>query len=290
MFGFKSLQNTPMQPSKKAFPDVTLLITHYNRSLSLNRLLKSFFERKIFFGNIVVSDDGSSPEHLVALYNLKTVFNFELVCTPINKGLGNNINKGQDAVNTPFTLYVQEDFVPKHDFIQVFSEGLNIMQTDAQIDIIRFYSYFPYPYIKPYKNNFEEMIFHSSPRYANHLKFYLYSDHPHLRRSNFLQKFGRYPEGIKGDATEFGMAISVLKNKGRALLYKPFSSVFDQLNSADEPSTMVRNHWRQKKTPAVIILRTIYLPYRLLKNTWQYFMHKKNSCLHHYTPKISPFL
>ena len=34
--------------------------------------------------------------------------------------------------------------------------------------------------------------------YPGYKKFYAYSDHPHLRRSNFLEKFGRYSENTKG--------------------------------------------------------------------------------------------
>src|SRR5690554_1095320 len=92
------------------FEDVTLLITHYNRSRSLERLLRAFQDLGFQFGGIVVSDDGSRPEHLERLHLLKEAFNFNLVTTPKNRGLGNNINKGQDAVTTPYTLYVQEDF------------------------------------------------------------------------------------------------------------------------------------------------------------------------------------
>jgi hypothetical protein len=46
------------------FPDTTLLITHYNRSGSLERLLATFESLGCRFADIVVSDDGSKPEHL----------------------------------------------------------------------------------------------------------------------------------------------------------------------------------------------------------------------------------
>ena len=256
------------------FPYVTLLVTHYNRSQSLERLLPAFQKQNIRFGDMVVSDDGSQPEHQHALQKLQQQYAFRLVTTPKNRGLGHNINKGQEAVTTPYTLYVQEDFVPKPAFKKAFNDALNIMQNQPGIDIIRFYAYFNYPYTKPFANGFSEMIFHPAPWYANHLKFYLYSDHPHLRRSNFLQKFGRYPEGIKGDATEFSMALSLLKKGARGLLYNSFTDVFDQANSSAEPSTMERSQWRQRTNPAVLALRRLYLPLRLLKNTWQYLTFK----------------
>ena len=45
------------------FPQITLLITHYNRSSSLERLLSTVKMLGLSFGDIVVSDDGSKPEH-----------------------------------------------------------------------------------------------------------------------------------------------------------------------------------------------------------------------------------
>ncbi len=257
-----------------AFPDVTLLVTHYNRSGSLDRLLSAFRDLNVKFGAIVVSDDGSRPEHRQKLNDLSTQFGFELVSAEKNKGLGNNINKGQDAVKTPYTLYVQEDFVPKPGFSQSFSDALSILRDEQDVDIIRFYAYFKYPYTRPFGKGFSEMLFSPMPWYSDHLKFYLYSDHPHLRRSDFFEKFGRYPEGIKGDDTEFTMCLSFLKRKARGLIYDRFNDVFDQKNSADEPSTMLRSDWRQKKNPLILVLRALYLKYRFAKNTVQFILHK----------------
>ena len=92
-----------------------------------------------------------------------------------------------------YTLYVQEDFEPAADFALRFTDAVNIMQEKPGLDMIRFYAYFKYPYLKPYRNGFSEMQFKWwLPGYK---KFYYYSDHPHLRKSNFFEKFGRYPEG-----------------------------------------------------------------------------------------------
>ncbi|WP_254560891.1 glycosyltransferase family 2 protein [Dyadobacter diqingensis] len=250
---------------KHIYPDTTLLITHYNRSESLERLLTSFEKLNCTFAGIVVSDDGSRPEHLSKVQALTGRFNFELVTTPVNKGLGNNINKGQDAVKSPYTLYVQEDFEPADIFPAHFEDALTFMREDSKWDIVRFYAYFTYPNLKPFKKGFSEMVY--SFWDMNHLKFYYYSDHPHLRRSNFFEKFGRYPEGIKGDLTEYKMAISFLQNKGKGLFYNEFTKLFYQKNSSDEPSTMERPDWRLSKNLAVQLMRQGYLRYRWLKNT-----------------------
>ncbi|RZK35564.1 MAG: glycosyltransferase, partial [Hymenobacter sp.] len=111
-----------------SFGEVTLLITHYNRSSSLERLLRTFNDIGCNFGSIIISDDGSQPEHLKKVQELQSIYNFMLLTTPENKGLGNNINKGQDAVTTLYTLYVQEDFVPKASFSVHFTDALTFMQ------------------------------------------------------------------------------------------------------------------------------------------------------------------
>jgi len=254
------------------FPDVTLLITHYDRSLSLERLLSSFNRLNCSFGNIVVSDDGSKPEHVSKLKELQKHFAFNLITTPSNKGLGNNINKGQDAVTTPYTLYVQEDFEPTDIFPAHFEDALSFLNADQTIDIARFYAYFSYPNLKPYGKGFSQMLY--SFWDPNHLKFYYYSDHPHLRRSNFFDKFGRYPEGIKGDLTEYKMALSFIHKKGKGLFYNEFTKLFYQKNSAAEPSKMERANWREGKNPVIGILRSLYLPLRWLKNSADLYFFK----------------
>jgi len=263
-----------MDVNVNVFPEVTLLITHFNRSLSLERLLQTFNRQGFVFGGIVVSDDGSKPEHLSKLKELQNVFHYNLVTTPQNKGLGNNINKGQDAVTTPYTLYVQEDFEPKPAFAVNFKNALAYMQADASLDIARFYAYFSYPYIKPYGKGFVEMIFKPALWANNHLKFYVYSDHPHLRRTTFFQKFGRYAEGVKGDITEYRMAKSFIQHKGKGLFFKNFNDLFYQKNSSDEPSTMNRAGWRESKNPLALVARFLYLQVKLVRWTYD-VLYKK---------------
>lgn len=260
-----------MHNNTYSFEDIALLITVYNRSSSLSRLLDAFHNLGIHFGEIIVSDDCSAIQHQDNMELLQQRYPFKLIKTPINKGLANNINKGQDAVSKPFTLYVQEDFIPQHVFIKNLENALKVIKKDDSIDTIRFYGYFPYPYTKPYDENFDEMIFKNSMLYWNHLKFYVYSDHPHLRRSDFLNKFGKYQEGIQMDKTEFQMALSFIKNKGKGLLSKDIYESFEQKNSPDEPSTVNRKSWRESKSLPILAMRKVFLIYRFMKNTYQLY-------------------
>lgn len=238
------------------FDTVTLLVTHYNRSQSLERLLSTMQKLDCRFADIVVSDDGSLKEHLDAVYALKETYRFKLITTPVNKGLGNNINKGQDAVKSEYTLYVQEDFVPQAIFPENFENALSFMQEREDLDLIRLHAYGKYPYLKPYKNGYSEMIFKLwLPGYK---KFSYYSDHPHLRRSNFFDKFGRYAEGLKGDPTEFKMMISFLKKGGKSLVFDDYQGLFKHTNPEEEPSTMKRNIWRESNNPLIGVMRHTY--------------------------------
>lgn len=251
------------------YPGVTLLITHYNRSGSLERLLANFRKLNCFFDDIVVSDDGSKPEHVEKIKALHSTYTFRLITTPKNRGLGNNINKGQDAITTPYTLYVQEDFVPLETFPPKLLDALQFMNDRPKLDMVRFYAYFKYPYLKPLKNGFSEMRF--KIWYPGYKKFYMYSDHPHLRRSNFLEKFGRYPEGVNVEKSEYGMMMSFLKNKGTSLFYDEHKSLLDQVNSSAEPSTFKRNYWRESNNIFITAARHMF---RHLKFNYNYIKAK----------------
>lgn len=250
------------------FQDVSLLITTYNRSRSLERLLETFRDLQISFAEIVVSDDASRPEHLNHIRELKQKYGFRLMEARENGGLAANMNKGQAAAVQPYILYVQEDFEPLPGCEQHIGDALELMREDPDIDIARFYAYFAYPYTQPYKKGFSKMIFKPSPLAANHIKFYVYSDHPHLRRSNFEEKFGKFRLGIGSDRAEFEMALSFIKNGGKGIFYDKFNTVFEQRNSAEEPSTIGRASWRSSKSPLLLMVRAVYLRFKLLKWTW----------------------
>lgn len=249
--------------SEYFFPGVTLLITHYNRSSSLERLLHTFRELGCRFEEIVVADDCSKAEHRERLKALQPIYNFRLVTGEKNKGFPGNINQGQDAVKTPYTLYVQEDFVPLEGCAPHLADALQIMNERPDIDYIRFWSFYRYPSLKPFGKGFSETYY--SPWNLSHYKFFMYSDNPHLRRSTFLQKFGRYQEQIDGNLSEYRMSVSFMQKKGKGLFYNEYDKLFDHRNSADEPSSFDRASWRSSQSPIFKLLRWGYLRYKWLK-------------------------
>lgn len=258
--------------SRQHFDDVTLLITHFNRSESLRRLLETLSKCKVSFSEIIVSDGGSRIEHLGRVVEMQKELSFTLLTTETNKGLGNSINVGQDAARTPYILYIQEDFVPKFALIEAIKNGLAIMQQDNSWDIVRFYAFpwAPFPYLKPYKQGFSELIFTLAPWYLNHNKFYAYSDHPHLKRRSFPEKFGRYVETLNGDVTEMSMCRSFLKNGGKALYFTDFKSLFEHSNSNLEPGLIRPQNKKNKRYADIAPLYWVYLKYKVLKETFRY--------------------
>lgn len=252
---------------KFSFRHTTLLITHYNRPNSLERLLAKLQQLECEFEDIVVSDDASSVVNQRKLAALQKKFKFNLVTTPVNKGLGNCLNKGQDAVKTPYTLYIQEDFEPSALFPQKMEHALEIMEQREDIDYVRFWSHYRFPALQPYNHGFSEMVY--APWKLNHLNFFMYSDNPHLRRSNFLEKFGRYDEGLVGDITEHRMCIRFIQKNGKGLFYDRYDTLFEHKQVDGEPSTFERAGWRQSRNPLFLLLRAAYLKYKCLKCLWQ---------------------
>lgn len=253
------------------FQDVTLLITNYNRSLSLENLLRTLEELECSFAEIIVTDDGSEAKHLDRIKKLQQEIPFRLLTVPQNKGAGHNMNKGQHAVKTPYTLFVEDDFEPASQFPAVLEDALHQLEARPDLDIVRFYAYFNYPYLTPYSKNFSEMVI---PPYAlNYRKLYYYSDHPHLRRSSFLEKFGDFAENIAADKTEYEMCVSFIQKKGKGLFYNDFENLFLH-NNLVEGSTIYRKEWN-------ILLQRVYQiffmdVYRQIKHNYDLYVRRQS--------------
>lgn len=242
------------------------MVTHYNRSQSLARLLRMVYDLGLEFGEIIVSDDGSRPEHIEKMQSLQRERDFTLLTVPKNMGMGHNFNKGQDAVKTEYTLFIEEDFVLNPKFVPALSKALSILEENPEMDIARFYAYFRYPYLQPIGDGFAEMQF--SPWSAGYRKFYMYSDHPHLRRSNFFQKFGRFREDTRPDKTEYLMMMSFLHKKGKGIFFEKYRDLLVQSNSAEEPSTISREFWRQTDNFFIKAVRDLYRHFKMNRDYW----------------------
>ncbi|UFH54288.1 glycosyltransferase [Spirosoma sp. KNUC1025] len=251
------------------FNEVTLLITNYNRSLSLENLLKTLQKINCQFSDIIVADDGSESRHLDRIVRLQQSYSFRLLPSPYNKGAGHNMNKGQRAVKTAYTLFVEDDFEPGPQFPMILKEALTELRNRPDFDIVRFYAYFRYPYLKPYSANFSEMFFPSLA--TDYRKVHYYSDHPHLRRTSFPAKFGPFAEGFAPDQTEYRMCISFIQQKGKGLFYNDYKNLFTHNNSL-EGSTITRLGWKNSRQPLIKFARTVY---RQMKHNYDILFMKR---------------
>ena len=68
-----------MQIISNHFANTALIITHYNRSKSLENLLTAFNNLNCIFQEIIVSDDSSNEFHLNQILELQNKFNFKLI-------------------------------------------------------------------------------------------------------------------------------------------------------------------------------------------------------------------
>jgi len=258
--------------------NTSLLITHYNRSESLGILLQRIEDLQIKFFEIIVSDDCSNNLHLQQLKNLQKRIPFTLLTTPKNKGLGASLNTLHNHATSDYLLYVQEDFVPGKALAPVLDKGHKLLHNHPQWDLIRFYA-FPwaqFPYQKKFKDGFNELIFSLSPLYASHLKFFVYSDHPHLVRKSFTQKFGAYKENVRPDVAEQTMCRSFLKNNGKALFYEQNQTLFEHENTEEEPG------YQRNKSSLSIKLKNFkpvywtYLKFKLIRETFGYIINTQH--------------
>jgi glycosyltransferase involved in cell wall biosynthesis len=258
------------------FDNVKLLITHYNRSQSLERLLCAFERLGLRFHEIVVSDDCSVDSYREHLINLKDRFGFTLLTSSINKGLANNLNKAHKYILTPYTLYVQEDFVPTSLFPNTLIDGLSLIEMMPEVDLIRFYAYMKHRYLTPVSDGFSRMDFHYwKPGFK---QFYCYSDHPHMRRNTFQNKFGTFVEGIHSDKSEFRMVLSFLSHKGIALIHDNYQGLFLQENDMKEPSTVRRPPAKKYlQSTNFFLIRMVRVLYRNFKYRVDLFLFRSQS-------------
>ncbi|MCX2574881.1 glycosyltransferase [Pedobacter sandarakinus] len=260
-----------MNKSRLHLNNTSLIITHYNRSESLRGLLQRLATLEITFAEILVSDDCSDAHHLKQLKQLSQQFGFRLFTTPVNKGLGASLNVLHTNARSDYFFYVQEDFVPGIALADALKKGSTLLEKEHW-DIIRFYA-FPwaqFPYQRKYRDGFNKLLFSISPYYASHLKFFVYSDHPHLKRKTFTDKFGPYKENVKGDETENAMCRSFLKHDGKALLFAENQSLFDHENTEEEPAqarSTGQGIARLRNTKPIYWL---YLRFRVFRETFSY--------------------
>lgn len=189
---------------QKSNHSISVLITHYNRVDDLLKCIDGIIALELDNCEIVVSDDGSSPEILkqVKKYPIDT-----LVESTKNQGLASNINKGVAACKGDYIIYCQEDFLLVREFKKVLPRLIASIE-DGAVDMIRLTSYFRFNKV----HGINELI-SLIPRFSfqNFFQnYYRYSDHPYIVKRVFYDQYGYYLDHTSGGygETEYSVRLS----------------------------------------------------------------------------------
>ena len=235
---------------------ISFLITHYNRPYDLAQCINGI--RKIPLTNyeIVVSDDGSSPQ------NIKTIQSYEidqLVLATVNQGLAANINKGLKVCKGQYIIYCQEDFMISPEISNVMEECYELLENNS-LDLIRFTSNFYFKETIPLTSSISRI-----PKFSwNNFfyNYYQYSDHPFIIKSGFHDQYGYYQEATSGRYGETEYAIRILKSNAKIGItnrFMAFSIEGSKSVLANESDTTRRNNRKPLNKSLIKIVRALRL-------------------------------
>ena len=182
-------------------PKVSVVFITYNRPDFLVDSIKAI-RNNCKYPNLelIVSDDGTKPSIEKYLDNLAID---KLAKSETNQGLGANSNKGIRAATGKYILHHQDDFecVSSEPFIE---KSIQIMKNHSDIGLVRLHHSTMFPnkidYELPDGTPYSILGFDQPKDMKNNI--YIYSDHPHLKKSDFHDKSGYFTEGLEVGETE----------------------------------------------------------------------------------------
>lgn len=185
---------------------ISLVTFSYNRSGFLHNAISYFYKNCDIPPSdieLIISDDGSSHEHIEAIKKIALKFNADKLLLHEHGGLGYNQNCGIKEASCPYIFHLQDDFALMNESKgkNIINVGIKILDTHEDIDLVCF----------RYDNEPESIGYYDGEiGYLTTIDgidikrmcggLFTYSDGPHLKRSNFHQKYGYYEE--KGSSTK----------------------------------------------------------------------------------------
>ena len=212
------------------WPEITIGIITFNRPVEIVKTIEAlranlyYPEDKLHW---IISDD-ASPNGYLAKLKKQALFKdigARFIDTGINSGWGKNANHLLDCVETDFHLMLEDDKVLHHPLdLRV---GVAAMMEMPYIGMMRYRGTAGDHLILHHMEvNIEKWMpdYQDGVGAAGHLTYclldcgspalHIYSHGPHLKRRNFHEFYGRYPEGMKLGQTEEAYAHQV-KDKMR---------------------------------------------------------------------------
>lgn len=176
---------------------ISVVFITFNRSQLLLRAIASLRPALEGLGcpyELIVADDCSDPEHLEAIRSLEGV---TLVQAVVNSGLGANANAGLRACRGEWILQVQDDWEyagNSHDI----ARAIDVMEQDSSVGIVQLTPvHSDLPSARRESMSGAHVVFANDGlpwRRACNLR--PYSDCPHIKRREFVDRVGPYLEGV----------------------------------------------------------------------------------------------
>lgn len=156
-----------------------------------------------------VGAEGREAPYQNQVKQVCTEYNANLVINDDLPNLGRNLNNLHQNTQNPWVLYIQDDF--QLDLPLDIGPDVQIMKKNSSIDMVR------YTWRKIEPHEYKTSTYDPSLLLLNPSSRHLYSDNPHLRRRDWLERTGPYST-LDNSACENQMNDTARKRKMHVLL------------------------------------------------------------------------
>lgn len=220
------------------WPNVDLIVITYNRFDIILKTISALEEKLIYpreHLRYLIADDctpGDYKQRLLETSVFKNLYNVEFVPADHNGGWGTNANRALAYSTAPYIFQTEDDKI-LHKTLDL-QLGVAIMEAKQEIGLLRYRGIAgDHMVLHLFEANIDQHMKDyiegtGLPAKVSYLLFdsgspglYIYSHGPHLKRKNFHEFYGKYPEGLRLGATEESYA-HMVKDKMR---HDPFVPV-----------------------------------------------------------------
>jgi glycosyltransferase involved in cell wall biosynthesis len=246
-------------------PKLSALFVSFNRSdllaMSLSALRDPLRELEVQC-EVVVTDDGSSDEHL---RKIKSLPFDRYVLAARNSGIGINTNKGLAEVAGEYILQVQDDcqFCGSANDLR---RALKILDFDPDVGIVQLVSSFEAEILESRRteDGVEYVIFRNDGIGAiRPCGDRPYSDQPHIKRRQFVLDIGTYLEGVPMTTAELDYQRRVANQHRWYVAAIPGCTAFIHLGADRSFNPSVRRARMMKRLDGVPLLGQFFRSSRL---------------------------
>jgi glycosyltransferase involved in cell wall biosynthesis len=193
---------------------LSIIVTSYNRPHYLIRTIEALRRNVAIDFELIINDDCSSIETISAIRKINpdiAIFNSQKL------GFGASLNRACKIASGDYHLILQDDFAANYNLnkyintaIEILERGdVDIFRLGSANDFIRFYPNMPGSMVDYWKNVNQSVFNYNGMQIktviAGHETVWVYTDNPHIRKKDFLSRFGNYLENETMVKTEIDM-------------------------------------------------------------------------------------